>query len=256
MPSAATDRRALVLVAASVVAAGAAVLIVLLFLAARFGGLGVLPAFAALGLYAAIGAVVVTRIGRHHPHARFGAANTVTLIRALFTCLIGGFAAAVMLARTPPEPSVAWSFFGLAALATILDGIDGPLARHSGLVSPFGSRFDMEIDALLILLLSIAALGLGKAGAWVLIGGALRYAFVVAGRLRPVLATPLPPSQRRKLVCALQSGVLVILLIPIVVPPVSSALAFAALVLLVYSFATDVAWALRTSATQRPYRQS
>ena len=40
---------------------------------------------------------------------------------------------------------------------TALDGVDGWLARRSGIASAFGARFDMEIDALLILVLAVLA---------------------------------------------------------------------------------------------------
>jgi phosphatidylglycerophosphate synthase len=112
-------------------------------------------------------------------------------------------------------------------------------------VSAFGARFDMEVDALLILALSGLAAGLGKAGAWVIGLGVLRYGFVLAGWLAPRLAQPLPPSRRRQAVCVLQVVVLGLMLAPPVMPPVSVALAAAAFAALAWSFAADVAWLLR-----------
>ena len=103
----------------------------------------------------------------------------------------------------------------------------------------------METDALLILALAALALGLGKAGPWVLGLGLLRYAFVFAGWLVPALARPLPPSDRRRAVCALQVAALGLLLAPPLVPPLSAALAAAAFAALLASFAIDVAWLLR-----------
>ena len=64
---------------------------------------------------------------------------------------------------------------------TLLDGVDGWLARRHRIASAFGARFDMEIDALLILALSVLAWRHEKAGAWVVASGLLRYAFVAAG---------------------------------------------------------------------------
>ena len=65
-----------------------------------------------------------------------------------------------------------------------LDGLDGWAARGAR-ASPrrFGARFDMEVDALLILALAALAAGLGKAGPWVLGLGLMRYGFVLAGWL-------------------------------------------------------------------------
>ena len=44
----------------------------------------------------------------------------------------------------------------LAIAVTVLDGADGWLARRSGVSSAFGARFDGEVDAFLILALSVA----------------------------------------------------------------------------------------------------
>ena len=85
-----------------------------------------------------------------------------------------------------------------------------------GLASEFGARFDMETDALLMLVLCLLVLHFGKAGAWVLAAGVMRYAFVLAARLWPWLARPLPPSRRRKAVCVVQITSLIVCLGPIV----------------------------------------
>ena len=44
----------------------------------------------------------------------------------------------------------------LAAVALVLDAVDGRVARRTGTVHPLGARFDMETDAFLILVLSAA----------------------------------------------------------------------------------------------------
>ena len=203
---------------------------------------------ATMAAYAAGGVMVVKRVGAFHPFARFGAGNLLTLLRFMLTCLIAGLAVQIAVAHAPLMPVVAWSFFAMILVATLLDGVDGLLARYQGLASSFGARFDMETDALLILLLSVVTFTLGKAGALVLLGGAMRYIFVAAGYIWPALAQPLPPSQRRKIICVVQSGALTLQLAPIITPPLSEALAFAALLLL-YSFAVDAVWSLRAAHT-------
>ena len=72
----------------------------------------------------------------------------------------------------------------LAAVALVLDAVDGWVARRTGTVSALGARFDMEVDAFLILVLS----GVRRRDVrpwWVLAIGAARYAFVAAGWLLP-----------------------------------------------------------------------
>lgn len=195
----------------------------------------------ALVPYVVAGTIVVTRIGAYHPFDRFGIANGLTLIRLIFCSLLGGLAFEAANGLMPSD-GAAWVFCALAVFAMIVDGLDGPMARREGLVSAFGGRFDMEVDALQILLLSVVALALGKAGAWVLIGGALRYVYEFAGIFWPALRRPLPPSFRRKLMSVVEGGALAALLAPIVAPPVSIFIAAVALLLLIYSFAVDVVW--------------
>ncbi len=241
----ATRAQSLTRAAATSIAAGAALLA---------GGCAVLIGSGAFSGWFAVGTlapylvgsvVVIARVAAYHPYDRLGTGNLLTLVRFMLTCLVAGLAVETVVADTPLEPSVAWRFFAMILAVTLLDGVDGPVARRQGLVSAFGARFDMETDALLILLLSVVALTLGKAGAWVLLGGALRYLFIAAGHVWPALAQPLPPSQRRKIICVVQSGALTLQLAPIIAPPLSEAIAFAALLALIYSFAADVVWSLR-----------
>jgi len=61
----------------------------------------------------------------------------------------------------------------------------------------------------------------------------------------------LPFSQRRRAVCVVQIAVLLVCLTPLMVPPVSSLAAAAALGLLLFSFAVDTLWLLKTGAGKR-----
>ncbi len=180
--------------------------------------------------------VALTGLRDHHPFVRVGSANLVTGGRALLVALL---AAAAL---EPAGVAAGWWLIGTAAVAASLDLADGWLARRSGLASAFGARFDMEVDALLVLVLSALVWRQGKAGAWVLASGAMRYVFVAAALLWPWLNRPLPPNRRRQAVCVVQIGALIAALAPTVDVPVSVALAAVSLALLTWSFAVDVAW--------------
>jgi len=84
-----------------------------------------------------------------------------------------------------------------AALALVwsLDGIDGWIARRDGLASPFGATFDMEADALLVLIADLQLWQRGRFDAWVLISGLLRYTYVLALAIRPAPAGHVPRSR-------------------------------------------------------------
>ena len=117
----------------------------------------------------------------------------------------------------------------VGAVAAALDGVDGALARGRGEASEFGARFDMETDALLILVLAALVWQHGKAGVWILLAGLLRYLFVAASYACPWLGAALPPSRRRQAVCVVQIVSLIGALAPLVAPPSSAALALAGL---------------------------
>jgi len=167
-----------------------------------------------------------------------GPADRVTLAR---TVLVGGVTALAVesLGRAVPAALVV----GLTAAALLLDGVDGQVARRTGTASGFGARFDMEVDAFLILVLAV--LLVRPLGAWVLAIGGMRYAFVVAGWWQPWLTAALPPRFSRKVVAAVQ-GVVLVVAVAGVLPwlPVRLAV-MAALGSLCWSFGRDVLWLAR-----------
>jgi phosphatidylglycerophosphate synthase len=183
----------------------------------------------------------------HHPFPRFGAANLATMLRLMIVSLVAGF---VLEARLPDR---ALLIVALAMLCVALDGVDGWLARRSRLSSAMGARFDMETDALLILLLSLLVWRYDKAGLWVLASGLMRYAFVGAGWVLPWMAGRLTPTARGKTVAVLQFFGLSIALMPFVAPPASGLVAGLTLGALAWSFAVDVwrLWSQRTSDDRR-----
>ena len=203
-------------------------------------GLGAEFLVGAVGTYIAAGALIVRR-AEALTKSGFGAANAATLARLTIACLLTGYVA-VLFTGFAPSAAQSTSVFGIAVAALLLDALDGWLARKTATVSAFGARFDMEVDALLILILSIAAWATGKAGVWVLMSGAARYLYVAAASVVPTLREPMVPSQRRRAIAAIQATILVALTSPLIAPPVSSALAAGALALLLYSFASDMIW--------------
>jgi phosphatidylglycerophosphate synthase len=197
-------------------------------------------AAAALFAYGAVAALVLAGLAWHAPHRRFGPANAVTLARAAAMALLVG----VLAESAPLTQAGRWLLAGGGTAALLLDGVDGWVARRTGLASAFGARFDMEVDALFVLVLSALVWRAGQAGAWVLTAGLMRYIFVMAGRLWPALAGPLPASFRRKAVCVITIVVLLVALSPALGGGKAGVLCLAGLCLLGYSFAADTAWLL------------
>jgi len=200
----------------------------------------------------ALGAVAIRaglRTGTH-PHARFGNANRLTLVRlALAGLLVGLLGEAAWSDPAAGPGALAWAVVVLATVTALLDAADGTLARRSGLASAFGARFDMETDAAYTVVLCALVWQAGQAGPWVLLAGLLRYLFVAAAWRWPWLAAPLPPSRRRQTVCVVQITSLIVCLAPIVSPALATLLAAASLALLAGSFAVDVSFLARTRRT-------
>lgn len=201
-----------------------------------------LPASASvhtLGIFLGIACLAYLGLPAHLPHARFGAANRVTLLRAGVTAWLGG-----LLGQGVDGGQLGWAPAVAGAAILLLDGLDGRLARRLGTASRYGARFDMEVDALLVLVLAALTYQVGRAGAWVLAAGLLRYLFVAAGRVWPWMRRPLFPSRRRQAVLVVQVASLLTALAPPVGSPWSDALAGLGLTALVLSFARDTGWLL------------
>jgi phosphatidylglycerophosphate synthase len=219
------------------VAAGAhVVLLVTLSACAGLGPTGLAAGFAYIvGLCG-----LLTGAVRRAEATRLGPADLVTLTRAV---LVGAVTAIVADALFRSSHTPVALLVALAATALALDAVDGQVARRSGTVSALGARFDMEVDAFLVLVLSVYVATL--MGPWVLAIGVMRYAFVAASWMAPWMRSALPTRYSAKTVAAWQGIALVVaasqvLLLPLAIVVVSSALAS-----LVWSFGRDVVWLWR-----------
>jgi phosphatidylglycerophosphate synthase len=191
-------------------------------------------------LYGALAALVLRTLPADRPGPGIGMANRVTLARAALAMPVF----ALSLHPAALGPGARWWIIALSTAVLLLDGVDGRVARRTGSHTRFGARFDMELDAALLMALSLLVWRSGRVGPWVLLIGLMRYLFVAASRVVPALAAELPPSLRRRLVCVVQGVVLLVALGPIIPQPVAVAVTAAGLLALAYSFAADVGWAL------------
>lgn len=171
------------------------------------------------------------------PDGDFGWANRITLARAVMVAVLGGVLVAPEIVQRHSLVLAA-----LALLVIVLDGLDGWVARTVDGETRFGARFDMEVDALLILFLCIAVVLAERAGAWVLVIGGIRYVFVLGGQLLPWLQGDLPPSTWRKAVCVAQGIVLAAALVPWLPDMMVQVVLGISLVVLLHSFGRDTLW--------------
>jgi phosphatidylglycerophosphate synthase len=214
--------------------------VVATFLLILCGVVRTLPGMAGLALFSGLLVALARLLVGNHPYPRLGAANRITLARAGVACLIASRAIDLASLGTVER----WVLVTLAGAALLLDGTDGWAARRQGLASAFGARFDMEVDAFAIAVLAITVVKAAAVPYWVLAIGAMRYLYLAAGCIFPVLRRA-PPARafadrRRKTIAVVQSLALLVALAPATPPRWASAMCALALALLAYSFAADI----------------
>ncbi len=191
------------------------------------------------GLAVGIGCALLVRWGlarglSHFRSDRLAPADWITLVRA--TLAVG---VAALVADSFGQPVSVALLMSLAAVALALDAVDGWVARRTR-TGALGAQFDGEVDAFLILVLSVYVSR--SLGVWVLAIGAARYAFLVAGWVFPWMRATLPPRYWRKFVAATQGIVLAVAAANVLPQSVNRAAVAGALILLAESFGHDIWW--------------
>jgi hypothetical protein len=210
-----------------------------LFIAALAATVSLSGGLSAAGWLVGVSCAVIVNAGmarglsRHRTEA-LSPADWITLARSTFAVGVAALVAASFQRTVPPAMIVS-----LAAVALTLDAVDGWVARRTR-TNVFGAQFDAEVDAFLILVLSVYAARF--AGAWVLAIGAARYAFLAAGWIVPWMRRELPARPWRKVVAATQGVVLTIVAAQVLPLALEQVALFGALLLLAESFGRDVWW--------------
>ena len=217
--------------------AGLVATVLLLAMLARTVGIGGAGWFVGLASGLALNLALARALWRD-PSAGLSWASWVTLTRA--TLAVG---VAALTAASFELPVATATLVALASIALALDFVDGWLARRTATQSALGAKLDGEVDAFLILVLSVEVAP--TAGGWVLLIGLARYAFLAAGWALPWLRAPLPRRDWRKTVTAAQGVALVVAASGVTPLWVSRVLLVVALALLAESFGRDVWWLWR-----------
>ena len=216
-----------------------------LLLALLVGTAGLGPAGEVVGIACAVTiAAALARGLARGPDARLGPASWVTLTRATLAVGVAALAADSFTDDAPVALLVT-----LAAVALVLDAADGAVARHTRTATALGARFDGEVDAFLILALSVYVAPMY--GAWVLAIGAARYVFLAGEWLVPWMRAPLPVLRWRRVVAAMQGVVLTVAAAEALPRGLTQALLAAALAALAVSVGECTWWLWRRRDTAR-----
>ena len=218
---------------------GSAALVALLAALAATVGLGLFG----WGMGLACGVVVTVAVARGGAGA-LGPADLITLLRAVLSCAL-----AALVADSFFQAAAVATLVALAIVALVSDAVDGRVARRTRTVSTFGARFDGEVDAFLILVLSVYVAD--TVHGWVLAIGVARYAFAAAGWVLPWMRAQLPPRYWRKVVTATQGIVLTVAAADVTPLWVTTAALVVALALLTESFGRDVLWLWQRRSPER-----
>jgi CDP-diacylglycerol---glycerol-3-phosphate 3-phosphatidyltransferase len=148
----------------------------------------------------------------------FGLGTVLTVIRGVLLAMLAGL---IVLPR-PISGWLAWLPAGLYLSAAVADYLDGLAARLSNHATLLGQEYDMDLDALGILIAPLLGVLYGQLPVWYLLVSAARYLFIVgiwwlkrAGK--PVY--PLTNSPARRYLAGFQMGFCAIVLMPVFSPP-------------------------------------
>ncbi len=201
----------------------------------------VTPAIGALGA-AGFGLVALTAlyIGSARLRERSRPADFVTGLRALAAGGTLAWLAFYDAAGAAVSPRGHWGVLLVLAAAETSDLFDGYLARRFG-ATRFGALWDMENDAYFIFALSVMVYLWFGVGAWILIVGVFRYAYVLAFRfVEEPVHVPASYKTFAKWVCAYLAIALVAMSAPILQQPIKVLLGVVAVLLQTVSFGWDL----------------
>lgn len=170
-------------------------------------------------------------------HSISGVANWITIGRGICVAYLAGF----LLVR-PPTEAWLWAPVGLYTVVAVGDYLDGFVARKTDRVTDIGTRLDTEVDALGILVAAGVGILLGHVPVWYLVAGIARYFFVVDRYRRMRAGLPvhsLSYSRTRRSLAGLQMAYLVVALMPMTGPPLTTIVGAVVLVPFLVGFALD-----------------
>jgi CDP-diacylglycerol---glycerol-3-phosphate 3-phosphatidyltransferase len=160
--------------------------------------------------------------GHHRP---LGLATQLTLGRGLLLSALAGFGP---LAWLSPATAISGAVAVIPGLlyttAALADLVDGYLARRHGEESALGSRLDVAMDALGLVVAPVVAIGLGRLPAFYLMVSAAYYVFHGGHRWRrrrglPVHLDRLRASRTTRMYAGYQMGLVATVLFPVLGPP-------------------------------------
>lgn len=169
--------------------------------------------------------------------ADIGIANWITLTRGVLIAFLSGF-----ILMVKPDNWILWVPATIYLIASILDYLDGIVARLTNSGTLLGAELDIDMDGLGVIVASLVAIHYGQIPLIYLLVGIARYLFLLGigiRRKRGLVVKPLPASPYRRGLAGAQMGFLVAVLFPVFRPPATSIAAIFFMTPFLISFLMD-----------------
>ena len=194
--------------------------------------------------------LILLRIGmplNYHPrkkvlHSNLGYGTWMTITRAMLIAILAGY-----LFQPWPQSRhfsgwLSWTPGVLYLAASLLDYLDGRIARAAKHESRLGAFLDINIDALGLLIAPLLAVWYGQLPGAYLIVSAAYYLLIFGIWLRKKYSKPvfkIPPRRSARIIAGFQMGFVGIALLPAVSPPVTTIAAYIFMIPLLVGFGKD-----------------
>jgi len=183
----------------------------------------------------------------YHPDEKvlrssLGYGTWLTIIRGGLVALVGGYLFQPWPVSNFFPGRLSWAPGLLYITASILDFLDGRVARACRRESRLGAFLDIKLDALGLLIAPLAGVWYGQLPVAYLSVGVAYYTYIAAIRLRKKLSKPVfePGTWRgARMIAGIQMGFVGIALLPIVDPSITRPAAYAAMTPLLAGFVRD-----------------
>jgi CDP-diacylglycerol--glycerol-3-phosphate 3-phosphatidyltransferase len=194
--------------------------------------------------------LILLRIGlplNYHPrqkvlHSNLGYGTWMTITRAMLIAILAGY-----LFQPWPQSRLfpgrlSWAPGTLYLTASLLDYLDGWVARAGNHETRLGAFLDINIDALGLLIAPLLAVWYGQLpGAYLSVGG-VYYLLVFGIWLRKKYSKPVfevKPRRSARIIAGFQMGFVAIALLPLIGPPLTTAVAYIFMIPLLAGFTKD-----------------
>ena len=204
--------------------------------------------------------LILLRIGmplNYHPrkkvlHSNLGYGTWMTITRAMLIAILAGY-----LFQPWPQSRLfpgrlSWTPGTLYLTASLLDYLDGRVARAGNHETRLGAFLDINIDALGLLIAPLLAVWYGQLPGAYLSVGAVYYLLVFGVQLRKKYSKPvfeIKPRRSARIIAGFQMGFVGIALLPVISPPMTTVAAYIFMIPLLAGFAKD--WMIASGYTSQ-----